>query len=276
MKATSNDDLVITVKDDGLGNEVPLLHFPVQLVKATESKDVKWDTAAPSGAVSKQLIRDEGTGEVVEKTEIKRGLRIGDTFHEVDPDAIKAVDKATTLTDMRVETVIPWEDADFSRGTGLYFIQVPPKSGTHTVYHLIYRALLPQKGKTKADKQRLAMRVKFSVRTRQKLGLIYADPKREVLMLTVLAYADEVRQPDEVLLAHKAAQVEQAQIDKARKVLVNLIGKDTTEPYDEAIELKQALMESAANGEAIVVPDAADTEVATTSNLNDLLEASLV
>lgn len=274
MKAVKNDDLVITTKDDGLGDQVPLLHFPIGIVKATETKDVKWDTAAPSGASGKQQYRDEATGEVFEKAEIKRGVRVGDVFHEVDPEAIKAVDQITTLADMRVETAMPFDEVDFSRGTGLYFLQAA--KGTHKVYHLIYRALLPQAKGKKADKQRLAMRVKFSIRTRQKLGIIYADPQREVLMMTVLAYAEEVREPDEALLAHKAAQVEQVQIDKARKLITGLIGKDESEPVDEAIALKQELMEQAATGEAIEYTPIPESETVSSDNLEALLDASLV
>lgn len=275
MRATKNDDLVITTKDDGLGNQVPL-HFPVQLVKATEDKNVKWDTAAPSGGESKVKNFDGSTGETFEREETLKGVRIGDTFHEVPKESIDAIDKMTTLTDMRVETVMPYEDVDFSRATDLYYLQVPPKSGAHKVYHLIYRALLPQKGKTKADKQRLSMRVKFSIRSRQKAGVIYADAEREVLVMNVLAYADTIRQPDEALLAHKAAQVEQAQIDKARELLVSMVGKDTNEPFDEAIALKQELMEKAFEGEGIEAPAVPEAEAVPTDNLDALLDASLV
>jgi non-homologous end joining protein Ku len=275
MRATSKDDLVITTKDDGLGHEVPLLHFPVDLVKATGSVDVKYDGAAPSGGEYETRYVDTATGETFEYAERQQGVRLGEAFKPIDPEAIKAIDEATTLVDMRVETAMPYESVPFERATGMYYLQVPPKSGAHKVYRLIYLALLPQKGKTKADKQRLALRVKFSIRKRQKIGVIYADPERECLVLNTLTFAAELREPDEAVLAHKAAQVEQPQVEKARQVLVGLIDKDTTEPEDDAIELKRELVEQAAAGEAIEVPVTPTAEAVDSDNLTELLEASL-
>lgn len=275
MKATANSDLVITTQDDGMGNDVPLLHFPVGIVKATESKDVKYDTAAPSGAERKAASIDTATGEVVETTEKQRGIRIGDKFHAIPEDEIKAIDEATKLVDMRVEKAIPFDEVPFDRATGMYYLQVPTKSGAHRVYHLIYRALLPQKGKAKADKQRLALRVKFMIRTRQKLGIIYADADRGVLVMNTLAYAEEIREPDETLVAHLQAEVEQEQVAKARTLLVSLTELDPPEPVDDAIALKQELMEKAATGEAIEFTPTPTAEKVDTDNISALLDASL-
>lgn len=277
MKATASSDLVITTShDEATGTDVPLLHFPVQIVKATESRDVKYDTAAPSGGESKAAAIDSATGEVYDTKERQRGIRSGDQFKAIPEEEIKAIEEATALVDMRVEKAMPYDAVPFERTTGLYYLQVPAKSGAHKVYNLIYRALLPQKGKTKADKQQLALRVKFMIRSRQKLGVIYADADKGILVMNVLSYAEEVREPDEALLAHQVAQVEAEQVAKARKVLVALTELTPPEPVDDAIALKRELVEKAANGEAIEVAPTPKVEKVEADSLSALLDASLV
>jgi non-homologous end joining protein Ku len=275
MRGNNNDLVITTVHDEATDTDVPLLHFPVQICKATGSVDAKYDLAAPSGAEYETKYLDPATGEFFESAERKHGVRAGDAFKEIPADSIKAIDEKTKLVDMRVETAMRYEDIEFERATGMYYLQVPAKSGAHKVYRLIYLALLPQKGKTKAQKQRLALRVKFTSRSRQKVGVVYADPQKECLVLNTLAFAAEVRQPDEAVLAHKAAQVEEAQVGKARQVIESLIDLNTEEPEDDALALKRDLIEQAAAGEAIEAPVVPVTETVETDNLAAVLDASL-
>lgn len=278
MKGTNNDLVITTSFDEATGTDVPLLHFPVQIAKATGSVDVKYDSAAPSGAEYETQYVDPATGEIFEYAERQRGVRVGDTFKPIPDEKITSIDEATKLVDMRVEKAVAYDDIPFERATGLYYLQVPAKSGAHKVYNLIYRALLPQKGKTKADKQRLALRVKFTARSRQKLGVVYADAEKGCLVMNTLTFAAEVREPDEAVLAHQAAQVEQGQVEKARKVVVNLLAVDAGDwsaPTDDAIEQKRELVEQAAAGKAIEVPPTPTVDAVESDKVADLLEASL-
>ena len=289
MRGTHNDLVITTAFDAATETEAPLLHFPVQIAKATDdTAEVRFDIAAPSGAERKQVFKDTATDELIEPDEKPlKGVRTADGFVEIPEDQIEAIEAETKLVDMRVEKTTPYDEVPFDRATALYFLQVPAKSGAHKVYNLIYQALLPQKKGKKADKERLALRVKFAVRSRQKLGVVYADPERECLMLNTLTYGANIRHPDEAILAHKAAQVEQEQIDKARKVLVALktpINPATGElrevgdwdaPSDELIARKRELMEQAAAGEKIEVKPTAKAETVATDKVSDLLDASL-
>lgn len=292
MRGTHNDLVITTAHDEATGTDAPLLHFPVKICKATDddAKDVKFDIAAPSGAERKQTFKDTATDQEID-TEVEpplKGIRTPDGFVEIPADQIDAIEEESKLVDMRVEKAEPLSSVPFDRAVGLYYLEVPTKSGAHKVYHLIYQALLPQKKGKKADKEALALRVKFTAPKRQKLGVVWADPERECLVLNVLAFGKTVRQPDEAVLAHKAVQVEQVQIDKARKVLVALktpVNQATGEvkdvgdwdtPYDELIEKKRELMEQAAAGEKIAVKTPtkkADTVQA--DAVSDLLDASL-
>lgn len=289
MRGTHNDLVITTSFDEATDTEVPLLHFPVQICKATDDQaEVRFDVAAPSGAERQQVYKDTATNEEIDsETKPLRGVRTTDGFVEIPQEQIDAIEEEAKLVDMRVEKTEPYDSVPFDRAIGLYFLQVPQKSGAHKVYNLIYNALLPQKKGKKEDKERLALRVKFSVRKLQKLGVIYADPDRECLMLNVLTFGANLRQPDEAILAHKAVQVEQEQIDKARKVLVALkqpINPATGElreagdwdtPYDELIIRRRELMEQAAAGEKIEVTPISTAETVSSDKVSDLLDASL-
>lgn len=289
MRGNHNDLVITTAFDEATDSEKALLHFPVQICKATDdAAEVRFDIAAPSGAERKQLFKDTVTDEIIEPDEAPlKGVRTADGFVEIPQEQIEAIEAETKLVDMRVEKTEPFDQVPFDRATALYFLQVPAKSGAHKVYNLIYQALLPQKKGKKADKERLALRVKFCVKSRQKLGVVYADPERECLMLNTLTYGANVRKPDEAILAHNVAQVEQEQIDKARKVLVALktpINPATGElrevgdwdtPSDELVARKRELMELAAAGETIEVKPVPKAETLATDKVSDLLDASL-
>lgn len=291
MRGTNNDLVITTAFDQATDSETPLLHFPVKICKATDSdaKDVTFDIAAPSGAEREQTFKDTATGKEID-TDVEppmKGIRTPDGFVEIPQDQIEAIEEESKLVDMRVEKTEPLASVPFDRAVGLYYLEVPAKSGAHKVYNLIYNALLAQKKGKKADKEALALRVKFTAPKRQKLGVVWADPERECLVLNVLAFGQTVRKPDEAILAHKAAIVEQGQIDKARKVLValqNPVNPATGEvrdagdwdtPYDELVEKKRELMEQAAAGEKIEVKPTKEAETVKADSVSDLLDASL-
>lgn len=288
MRGTHNDLVITTSFDEATETEVPLLHFPIQICKATGDTDVKYDGAAPSGAEYETQYVDTATGEVFDYADRKRGIRSGDGFIEIPEESIEAIDQETTLVDMRVERTVPYEEVPFERATGFYYLQVPSKTGAHKVYKLIYEALLPRKKKgSKKARPALALRVKFSARKRQKLGVVYADAERQCLVMNVLTFAADMREPDEAILAHLAAQVEEEQIDKARSVLealaepVDPATKKPREvggwdmPHDEAIDKKRELVEQAAAGESIEVSPVAKVSTVQADQVSDLLDASL-
>jgi DNA end-binding protein Ku len=258
MKATANT--ILAVND--------LIKIPVGVCKGTESKDVKLDRGAPSGAPLKRIEVDSVTGEAVELSEIQHGLRIGDDFHPIPKEALKQIDEATKLEEMRVTGSMPVEEIPFDRVTGFYYIQSPTKGGTHQAYRLVYEALLEDE---------TALTTKWTARSRQKLAVIYADGSRGCLVMNTLDFASNVRQADDALLAPQASKVEQAQVDLAREVIADMSsGVDALETeVDEAIALKQQLVDDAAAGKAITVEPTSVAATAANADLTALLEASL-
>ena len=258
MKATNNT--ILSLND--------LIKIPIQICKGTESKDVKLDRAGPSGAPLKQLLVDSETGEQVETEEIQHGLRVGDDFHAIPAEAIDQINEATKLEEMRVNGSMPVEEVPFDRVTGFYYIQSPTKGGTHGAYRLVYEALLEDER---------ALVTKWTARSRQKLAVIYADGARECLVMNTLEFASSVRDTDEALLAPQASEVDQEQVDMARALIDQMPdGSDciATEE-DEAIALKQKLVDDAVAGKAIKVKPKSKAKASASKDLTALLEASL-
>lgn len=281
MRGINTQLTVTTTTDEATGAEVPLFAFPVQICKATGSQDVKFDRATPSGAPYEVVYRDSITGSLHTSDELVRGVRTGDSFTVIPEDQIAAIDEAVSMDDIRVLRSDDLANVPFDRATGFYFLQAPAKGGSHTAYRLTYEALRPQapKGRAKTGKAAKALMVKFTSRTRQKLGAVYADEQRRCLVLVALTFAHDLREPDELVLAPQQAEIEQKQVDMARKVIDGLNGEvDWNDPSDEAIERKRELVEQAvAQGADFEVPVAPKAEAETTSAdaLADALEKSL-
>jgi len=258
MKATNNTILALN----------DLIKIPIQICKGTESKDVKLDRAGPSGGALKQLLIDSVTGEQVETTEVQHGLRVGDDFHPIPAEALEQINEATKLDEMRVNGSLPVEEIPFDRVTGFYYIQSPTKGGAHQAYRLIYEALLEEER---------AITAKWTARSRQKLAVIYADGSRGCLVMNTLEFASCVRGTDDALIAPQQSEVNQDQVEMARAVIEQMPdGHDVlSTEVDEAIALKQKLVDDAIAGKTITVKPASAAKVTASQDLTALLEASL-
>lgn len=271
MRGDHSQLTVTTVIDDATGIERPLFAFPVQICKATGSVDVKLDRATPHLSEYETVYRDKVTGEIFENDQLVKGVRSGESFTTIPADQIEAIDQAVSMDEMRVLRAVPLEEVPFDRATGFYYLQAPAKGGAHKAYRLTYEAL--RRGKTKA-KPAQSLLVKFTSRTRQKLGVIYADEDRECLAMVRLTFAAELREPDEAVLAPQAIEVEAKQVSIVRKVIADLAAEevDFDTPVDDAIELKRELVAQAAAGETVEVPPTPEAVVVAP----DEIEASLL
>lgn len=265
---------VTTAVDPASGEAKPLFAFPVSIAKATTIDEAKFDIAAPSGAERKQVYIDTATGEIVEDDDCPRGVRVGDTFRVVPKEAIDAVNGTGKDPMIVVKGRVALADVDFTRAEGTYFVQTPAKGGSAKAYRLLYEALREERKGKKVVVPAQALVAKRTVRTKQKLVVIYADEQVGALMLVQLRFGADLKAPDEQILAPQHAQVEQAQIDTARKVILTAVadGRDLFDTeVDEAVARKRALVEQALEGEAIAAP----TPVAATK-VEDDIEAQLV
>lgn len=274
MRGTHANLVVTTTTDDATGEDRPLFSFPVQVCKATENQEVRFDRATPNGSEYSQVYRDKVTGEIFETGDLIQGVRTGDSFTEIPKESIKAIDEALTSKEIRVERAVNLDDVPFERVTGAYYLQVPAKDGAAQHYRLLYEAL---QGTTRPKTAAKALRVSYAARTRRKLGVIYADTTLGCLVLVTLNYAAAVRDPDAQVLTHQNAEVKKETVKKVREVIEALDNDkagDWDAPVDETIARRAELVEAALAGQGIEVPTPKETTSAS-EEVEAALEASL-
>lgn len=266
-----------TTTDDVTGEVKPLFAFPVQIAKGWDDKGVKFEVAAPSGAKRVQKFMDPATGELVEDADCPRGVFVGDEFRPIDKDAIDTINSEEKITTMVALGYVPLSLAReryADRVVGRYLLQVPKQSGSAKAYRIVYEALRGTAG-PKKKLAPLGLVVKRTKRTKQALGLIYADEEQALVMLELL-FAGQVREADDAVRMHTAVEVEQAMVNKARELVLAMDSGEgvLAEEHDTNEERKTELIEAALAGESIEVP----TPISTTVEVDDLeaqLEASL-
>lgn len=277
MRGT-NHILALTTEVDEITGEVkPLFAFPVQVCKATDDGgEVKFENAAPSGSTYSTQYVDDATGEVFEYANRKRGIRIGDEFHEIDADAIAAIDDATKINTMVAIGKIDLDEAltkYADRVSGVHFLQSPAKNGSPKAYRLTYEALRKAKKGNKVIQKAQAIITKRTARSRQKLALIYADEIRGCLVMLELSFAAKMREPDEQVLIPQTVEVAAEQIEMARTVIGKMpegaVAIETE--TDEALALRQELVDAAIAGEAVSAP----AKIADKATEDDALAAAL-
>lgn len=280
MRGTNHLLALTTQTDEITGEAKPLFAFPIQVCKATDDgAEIKFENAAPSGAEYTVQYMDDATGEVFAYDERLRGIRVGDEFKAIDADAIKAIDDATKINTMVALGKIDLDDAltkYADRICGVYFIQSPAKGGSPKAYRLTYEALREQKAGKKIVQKAQAIVTKRTARSRQKIALIYADEARGCLMMVEVCFAAKMREPDAQILAPQQAEVDDAQIEMARKAIAKLAdGAGALDAeVDDALALRQDLIERAIAGEAIVAPKPVAAKVED-DDLNAALAASI-
>ena len=274
---------VTTVVDEATNEVKPLFAFPVQVCKATADDKSPWENATPSGGSTDGLAKiDPVTGEAFTSDQQIKGIRIGDEFREIPQEAIEQINEATKIKTMVVSDRLTLERAWFKFGcrvTGNYFLQSPAKGGSHKAYRLTYEALREvRKGKT-VKQPAQAIVVKRTARSRQALGFIYADEEAQCLRMVKVTFAAQQREPDAQVLAPQQAQVDEAAIEKVRKVFEVKFPGDGEQvldtEVDEAVAMRAELVEKAIEGEAIIVPPKAVKETVEGDDLMGALEASL-
>ena len=277
MRGTNHLLALTTEVDEITGDVKPIFAFPVQVCKATDDGgEVKFENAAPSGSTYSLQYVDDATGEVFDYADRLRGVRVGDEFKAVDPDDIAAIDDATKITTLVALGRVDLDEAltkYADRICGVHFLQSPAKNGSPKAYRLTYEALREKKTGKKVVQKAQAIVTKRTARSRQKLALIYSDETRGCLVLVEVAFAAKVREPDAQVLAPQTAEVTDEQIELARKAITKLadgaVALDTE--VDEAVALRQELVEAAIAGEAVVAPK----KVAETTAEDDLTAALL-
>jgi non-homologous end joining protein Ku len=239
-----------------------LLEIPIGIASATGSRDVRFDTAFPDGVARvQQFVHPEHErtmyepptdaptlGDVLEAEntvelaawahaltpvdvpevihETVKGVRVGDRFRVVPPSELEYASAATHLDTVELLEFIDYRRVPTDRLTGSFYIQ--PDPGFAKPLRVVIEAMRAE-GK--------AMLVKWSVKTRQRLGVIRA---REidgawVLLLNGVVFAADWRKPDEkVLEPAQVEAVDERAVNAARQIIRSHAG--TGEALEKAAD----------------------------------------
>lgn len=193
-----------------------LVSIPVKLYTATESSsDIRFHLLAPDGSRVKQQYISEKTGEVVERSTMKRGYEFEkDRFVVFTSEELKALEDAASHV-VEIMAFIPEKAVNPVFYDKAYYI-APDKRGGKP-YSLLQQAL--------AQSGRCAL-AKWA--SKGKTRIVQVRPEEDGLVFQQLLYADEVR-------SLKELNIEQVQIsDTELKLALQIIEQGAEDNYDPA------------------------------------------
>lgn len=242
-----------------------LLNLPVGVCKGTgELEDVKLNLGDAQGRkLSQQYVDPDGN--VVAREDQTRTYE----GHLIDQDALEQIAEATKLPDLTILKIEPRSRLvlEAQRINGFYYLQSQKKVGNVNAYKLFADAL--------REMDSVAV-TKFTFRSRQNLMIIWPNAEG-VLCASTLAFAGDVRNPDENVLAHLDASYTEQEMAAAKMLLGAMADGDTdplTMETDEAVASRHELVQQALSGEPLALPAAPSQPEANTA-LADALAASL-
>jgi len=236
-----------------------LVSIPVKLYSATESaSDVRFNLLAPDGARVKQQYVSDSTGEVVERSSMKKGYEFEKGRYVVfTGDELKALEEGASHV-VEIVSFVPEKSVDPIFYDKAYFI-APDKRGGKP-YSLLQQAL--------AQSGRCAL-AKWSYKG--KTRIVQVRPSEDGMVFQQLLFADEVR-------SLKDLNIEQAPVSAAElKLALQIIEQGTEDAYDasayEDEEKKRILaaIDRKIEGKEIISPEA--EEPASGGEVIDLMDA---
>lgn len=183
--------------------QVGSARLPVVVKAASESKEAKIDRAAPDGehrlcridvpdpgpeaeTIHVEPVRRDKKGKIVQAQydgEPRRGVWQGDSFHEIAPEQLQAIEDATQMEAIEIQDFVRVKDVPWERVTGAYFLAAPEGFPAWPLA-VIAKAL---------RKRRAAGVTRIVLRSggRQRLAVVHAV--NGGLMVNTLHYAAEFR-----------------------------------------------------------------------------------
>jgi DNA end-binding protein Ku len=242
-----------------------LVNVPVKLFTAVQPKDVRFNQLeAGTNARIKQKRVSAQTGEEVSYDNIVKGYEIApDRYVVITPEELEALDpKATHSID--IEDFVDLDQIDPIFFERPYYLV--PESGGTKAYALLRDAM--------RDSGKVGI-ARLVLRTKQYLAAI--RPLGDALVLETLLYGDEVVDQDALELpAEGEVEVSDRELKIARQLIESLTDDFDPEKYrDEYRERVLELIERKAEGQEVVLQEAAAEETAEVVDLMAALEASL-
>lgn len=241
-----------------------------------DSSTVALEEAAAAATVGladgeyRQVLVEEGTGEVVEPEKVRKGIRLDDGRFVDCTEQLAAITERTKLERMDIVATIDSTRVGRAQVIASYFVGVQEATDMESAarLRLLFESLRAR---------REAAVVKFTTGSRQQLGALVPHSKSGTLVLLTLVFAEDFREaPARAKVIQKAA-VTEAHVEAMGRLLGAL--HDTPDVLDtlrdDAIAMREELKTRALAGEMdvqVVEPlPAAEPEF----DLEAALEASL-
>ncbi|MEV0273082.1 Ku protein [Hamadaea sp. NPDC050747] len=219
-----------------------LVGVPVKLYTATEEKNLRFHQvhAADGGRIQMKRICS-ADGEEVPYAEIGKGIELDGEMVILTDEDLDEVPVPTAKT-VNVLEFVPSEQVDPILFDKAYYV-APDGAAALKPYLLIKEAL------GRADRVGIA-----KIALRQKEHLAALRVRDDVIVLSMMLWPDEVREPD-FDLEGKDAKIRPQERQMALALVESMAGDfDPTEHTDEYREAVQALVEAKLNGETLEVP----------------------
>jgi DNA end-binding protein Ku len=228
-----------------------LVSIPVRMLTATSSRELRFHYVDRRDLepIGYDKVRKD-TGEHVDPDDVVRAFELEKgRFVPLDPEDLDRLDVELTHS-VDICDFVSLDEID-----PIYFRQayyLVPQEGGEKPYRLLVRAL------DEAGRVGIA---KVVIRNKQHLACL--RPWEGVLVLETMYYADEVRQPGELLdEAGKPGRLAKAEVEMAKSLVENLSAKFEPERYDDTYRSELLdLIRAKAEGEPLPEPREEEAEV---------------
>ena len=245
-----------------------LVSFPVKLYTAARSETISFNQLHKEDhSRVKQVLYCQAEDKPITRADIVKGYEYArDKYIEIDPDELKSL-RLPTATTMQIEQFVKADELPESLFDRPYF--VAPKDDTQAKALTVIREALEQTAALGIGE------IAFS--GREHLVAIGAppDPKQKGLMLYMLRYAEELRDPKSVLSGVKETSVNAQELNLAKQLIHASTSKFDLSAYKddyEAAVLK--LVTAKRKGKPFPEPEPAQPR-AKVVNIMDALRKSL-
>lgn len=242
-----------------------LVNVPVKLYSATEQKDIHFHQFQDgTGKRVRNMRVVEGTQDEVPYEEVVKGYELKDgKWVMLTKDELESVEPNGTRT-IEIEDFVDLEDVDPVYFEKTYYLGPESDRGADRPYALLLKAM--------NDTGKVGI-ARFVMRGKQYLAAI--RPRGDVLALETMFFADEVRDPADVVdRLPKGVDLSKRELDVARKLIDSLSSDWEPERYEDTYRSAvMDLIKRKGKGEQIELEEA--PEPAPVLDLMEALEASL-
>jgi DNA end-binding protein Ku len=214
--------------------------------------------------VHHQIIDESGE---VEKADIVKGFEYAkDKYIEIDPDELKAL-RIPTATTMQIKQFVKADEISSALYDRPYF--VTPKDEVQAKALSIMRKALAQTDTLGIGE------IAFSGREHLVAIAAPLDPKQKGLMLYMLRYDDELRDPKSTLSGVKEASVDADELALAKQLIAKSTSKFDLSAYQNDYESAvKKLVDAKRKGRSLPEPEPVTTKTKVV-NIMDALRSSL-